>query len=129
MTGQQHVDGDPYCECLDCEIAHDPRATWEAAAGSDDTKGNRQWKLAEWARRNGPRLMDRVAALEERARDSANASVAMVLHCPECGGRHIDEGAWATRPHHTHACQHCGFVWRPAVVNTVGVRFLPGFRS
>jgi hypothetical protein len=55
--------------------------------------------------------------------------VHMILHCPECGGRHIDAGEFATKPHHTHACQHCGFVWRPAVVPTVGVQFLPGFRD
>jgi hypothetical protein len=53
----------------------------------------------------------------------------MRLHCPECGKLHIDEGEFAHRPHHTHACQHCGNVWRPALFNTVGVRFLPGFRN
>jgi hypothetical protein len=49
--------------------------------------------------------------------------------CPECGTYHIDEGKFATKPHHTHACQQCGNVWRPAIVNTVGVRFLPGFKN
>lgn len=43
--------------------------------------------------------------------------------------RHIDVGEFATKPHHTHACQHCGMTWRPAVVDTVGVRFLPGFKD
>ena len=51
------------------------------------------------------------------------------LACPGCGELHIDEGEFATKPHHTHACQHCGAVWRPAVVHTVGVRFLPGFKN
>ncbi len=55
--------------------------------------------------------------------------IPMILHCPECSKRHIDAGEFATRPHHTHACQHCGLVWRPAVVPTVGVRFLPGFKD
>ena len=55
--------------------------------------------------------------------------IAMRLICPECKGLHIDRGEFATRPHHTHACQHCGNVWRPAIVNTVGVRFLPGFKN
>ena len=55
--------------------------------------------------------------------------VPMILHCPKCGGRHIDEGEFATKPHHTHACQECGVVWRPAIVHTVGVRFLPGFKN
>lgn len=55
--------------------------------------------------------------------------IPMLLTCPGCGERHLDEGEWETRPHHTHACQSCGMVWRPAIVNTVGVRFLPGFRN
>lgn len=55
--------------------------------------------------------------------------VPMLLVCPTCGGRHIDEGKWAKKPHHTHACQHCGHVWRPAIVPTAGVAFLPGFAN
>lgn len=51
------------------------------------------------------------------------------LPCPDCGELHVDEGSWAEKPHHTHACQLCGNVWRPAVVATVGVRFLPGFKN
>ncbi len=53
----------------------------------------------------------------------------MLLLCPGCGRRHIDTGPWAKKPHHTHACQHCGMVWRPAIIATVGVEFLPGFRN
>ena len=56
-------------------------------------------------------------------------AIPMRLHCPGCHELHIDEGEFATRPHHTHACQHCGNVWRPALVATVGVRFLPGFKD
>ncbi len=55
--------------------------------------------------------------------------VPMRLHCPECGELHEDVGEWATRVHHTHSCQFCGCTWRPAVVATVGVRFLPGFKN
>lgn len=55
--------------------------------------------------------------------------VPMRLHCPECLSLHLDVGEFATKPHHTHACQECGNVWRPAVVATVGVRFLPGFKN
>lgn len=55
--------------------------------------------------------------------------VAMILTCPICGERHIDEGEYASKPHHTHACQFCGLVWRPAKIETVGVRFLPGYKS
>lgn len=55
--------------------------------------------------------------------------IPMRLVCPRCGQLHVDEGVFATKVHHTHACQHCGEVWRPAVVPTVGVRFLPGFKN
>ena len=34
--------------------------------------------------------------------------VPMLLWCPECGERHIDEGDFAKKLHRTHACQHCG---------------------
>jgi hypothetical protein len=54
--------------------------------------------------------------------------IPMILFCPN-GHRHIDEGEYATYPHHTHACQTCGIVWRPAIVQTVGVQFLPGFKN
>lgn len=55
----------------------------------------------------------------------------MLLTCPGkgCGERHVDEGKFVTKPHHTHACQHCGHVWRPAAFCTVGVRFLPGYKD
>ena len=55
--------------------------------------------------------------------------VPMLLWCPQCNDRHIDEGEFATRVHHTHACQTCGHNWRPAVVPTIGVQFLPGFKT
>lgn len=58
-------------------------------------------------------------------------AIPMILHCPmpSCGARHIDEGEFATKIHHTHACQTCGHVWRPALVATVGVQFLPGYKN
>lgn len=55
--------------------------------------------------------------------------IPMRLFCDKCGVLHIDEGEFATKPHHTHACQFCGNVWRPAIVATVGVKFLPGFKN
>lgn len=55
--------------------------------------------------------------------------IAILLHCPMCNVRHIDEGEFATKPHSTHACQSCGHCWRPAIVDTVGVQFLPGFKN
>ena len=66
-------------------------------------------------------LREKIVALE--------APIPMLLFCPTCGSRHLDEGDFATKVHHTHACQGCGMVWRPAVVPTVGVHFLPGFKN
>lgn len=41
------------------------------------------------------------------------------LKCPKCGKRHVDQGIWAARPHHTHRCvpddaglKACGHEWR-----------------
>lgn len=55
--------------------------------------------------------------------------VPMLLWCPQCNMRHVDRGEFATKVHHTHACQQCGCVWRPAIGPTVGVQFLPGFQD
>lgn len=55
--------------------------------------------------------------------------IPMLLWCPACFARHIDVGEFATKLHHSHACQNCGLVWRPAIVPTVGVQFLPGFKN
>lgn len=67
----------------------------------------------------------KAAALVEQLR----LPIPMLLVCPTCYERHIDVGEFATKSHHTHACQRCGMVWRPALVATVGVRFLPGFKN
>ena len=72
---------------------------------------------------------DMRAALELLDAQTPPAPIPVRLECPACGELHIDEGEFATKPHHTHACQSCGAVWRPAVVPTVGVRFLPGFKD
>lgn len=55
--------------------------------------------------------------------------IPMILFCPMCKHRHIDTGEFAVKEHHTHACQMCGFVWRPCIFPTVGVQFLPGFKN
>lgn len=64
-----------------------------------------------------------------RRRYESKQAIPMILECPKCGYRHIDEGEFATKVHHTHACQTCGHCWRPAIVCTVGVQFLPGFKN
>lgn len=70
-----------------------------------------------------------VDALTHLLDSLAPESIPMLLWCPECGERHVDVGVFATKLHHTHACQRCGHCWRPAVVATCGVQFLPGFRD
>jgi len=74
-------------------------------------------------------ILEEIADAADRIGASGGVPVPMRLTCPECGELHIDEGEFATKPHHTHSCQSCGLTWRPAVVATVGVRFLPGFKN
>lgn len=69
--------------------------------------------------------MERAARVVEQL----PAPIPIRLHCPECGALHVDSGMWSDVPHHTHACQECGHVWRPAKVFTVGVQFLPGYKN
>jgi hypothetical protein len=57
------------------------------------------------------------------------APIDLILFCPKCDERHVDVGEFATKLHHTHSCQGCGFSWRPAIVSTRGVQFLPGFKN
>lgn len=64
-----------------------------------------------------------------RLRGELERPLPMLLTCPMCSQRHIDDPPFDTKPHHTHACQHCGMVWRPAKVCTIGVRFLPGYKN
>lgn len=66
---------------------------------------------------------------EQQKNDKCREAIPMLLWCPECKQRHVDAGEFVTKLHHTHACQFCGHVWRPAVIATVGVRFLPGFKD
>lgn len=65
----------------------------------------------------------------EQGKLPATYSIPMILPCPECGARHIDEKEFERVPHRVHACQECGHVWQPAKVNTHGVRFLPGYKN
>lgn len=53
--------------------------------------------------------------------------IPMIHFCPNpmCARQHIDIAEWATKPHRTHRCGHCGHEWRPANVPTVGVAALP----
>lgn len=105
-----------------------------AAAISDASKGpySATVKSLQEMNDNQVRIIEGKGAEIERLKvriSSLAAPIALYLTCPGCGARHVDEGEFATKPHHTHACQACGLTWRPAVVNTVGVKFLPGFKS
>lgn len=73
-------------------------------------------------------LLQHITALEQMEHPEP-APIPMLLWCPGCQQRHVDAGEFAVRPHHTHACQVCGMVWRPALVPTVGVHFLPGYKN
>jgi rubredoxin len=66
---------------------------------------------------------------KQKSQRNSPVPVPMYLTCPKCNARHIDTGEFATKSHHTHSCQSCGLTWRPAVVPTVGVEFLPGFKN
>lgn len=85
-----------------------------------------------WIRRVSQGIYE-VSLREERVTETPDSSeptpIPMILFCPLCHARHIDEGEFATRPHHSHSCQNCGLTWRPAIVPTVGVQFLPGFKT
>lgn len=67
---------------------------------------------------------------KEKVRTSdLDPPIPTILPCPMCGTKHVDKGKFATKRHHTHACQKCGLVWRPAIVATVGVEFLPDYKD
>jgi rubredoxin len=96
---------------------------------SDADEGDRE--SDDWpdsAKRMIRDLWEKEAAARRRIVE-LEAPIPMRLLCPSCGQLHIDEGEFETKPHHTHACQLCGHVWRPAIVSTVGVQFLPGFKN
>lgn len=76
---------------------------------------------------------------------SSTQPIPMILFCPMCRTQHVDKPerdshapcsvclavpavpcyphctTWKNPPHKSHLCGHCGLVWRPADVPTVGV--------
>jgi hypothetical protein len=101
-----------------CEAARDYAEHFEAIDAIDCPTDEQHAALNEaWA------------TLAEAARVWATRTpIPITLWCPN-GHRHVDKGAFAVKSHHTHACQTCGITWRPAVVDTVGVQHLPGFKD
>ena len=68
-----------------------------------------------------------IMAWNTRTHSPAQAEpIPMVLYCPFCGEKHVDEPkpeiGWDDPPHRSHECQKCKRVWRPADVPTRGVR-------
>lgn len=55
-------------------------------------------------------------------KDARLEPIEMILHCPTCQRRHVDEEEWRKIPHRSHLCDGCGCVWRPADVPTIGVK-------
>lgn len=77
----------------DDEDRNEEHAAMERALSSDAGKG--------WVREGSP--------------------VAMSLVCLKCSAPHIDNGEWATKPHHTHLCNVCQHQWM-VYPYAVGVR-------
>jgi rubredoxin len=96
----------------------------------DPTAHDLLWEYAQRRRSVDAEFSEDLEQALRNAGYTPKAPIPMILTCPACSERHIDEGEFATtKIHHTHACQNCGVVWRPAIVPTVGVQFLPGFRN
>jgi len=68
-------------------------------------------------------VIDLIRKLDEK-RAADELPIRMLLECPNCFERHIDEGEWATRPHKIHECQACGHQFKVCDRPTVGVKFL-----
>jgi rubredoxin len=74
-----------------------------------------------------------IQQISRRLRADA-APIPMLLWCPECGKRHVDQLAndgtdWSKKIHTKHSCQGCGMTWRPAGGPTTGGQFRPRFKN
>lgn len=74
-------------------------------------------------------IAERIEVIDELIAAVQTVPEPLRIICEGCGRLHVDDGEFATKPHHTHACQNCGLTWRPGLIPTVGVRFLPGFKG
>jgi hypothetical protein len=114
------------CDCSDApeRMLRSKEATQQTASDATDTTAAIAWAANERERqqfREGFESGQRVGAEQQK-----HVPIPMLLWCPKCSEKHVDEGAYATTPHSTHTCQNCGLLWKPALVPTVGVNFLPG---
>lgn len=74
------------------------------------------WDGATDYERGRQEVAERIGAVLDQHKVEQSGPVPLYLTCPKCNARHIDEGEFATKPHHTHSCQSCGLTWRPAVI-------------
>lgn len=102
-------------------------ALWETTFKYDFTELLRNWGIAPECPKGA------VAAAPQEPKPFP-----ILLYCPLCHTKHVDEGEFATKPHHTHSCQgfvtdsagkrrRCGHSWRPAKGPTVGIEHIEGF--
>lgn len=70
------------------------------------------WLCGSWSHRGSFRKSKMCNYAESLRRASPPAPERRPLNCPECGKPHVDRDEWATKPHHTHLCEHCGHEWR-----------------
>jgi predicted RNA-binding Zn-ribbon protein involved in translation (DUF1610 family) len=115
----------------DCQRAHSERRAAESSLAAATELLGRLAALdtASLSMAVFDLVVDAGAFLAAQPAAPEKEAIPMFLTCPHCGARHIDEGEFATKVHHTHSCQDCGLTWRPAVCATVGVHFLPGFKN
>lgn len=114
--------GDPdYVERVSRAAFPDIWKRIDANVADDDWNGGTALNLRS-------QMLESAAALL-RAIASSGASpgtpIPMILHCPDCGAKHVDapdpDRGWTNPPHRSHLCHSCGAIWRPADVATVGV--------
>lgn len=74
----------------------------------------------------GLKIATAIRAQGSGSTDGGAGPVQMLLFCPNCGLKHVDEPDertpdWTNPPHKSHLCHGCGCIWRPADVPTEGV--------
>lgn len=118
-------------------LARDVNVSWERAWAYKLERRLEVLKIfEEWSGEGEPPLWNKCEVTGRWREDGTVATeiyqsdeqaVRMVLFCPACRGQHIDRGEWATpqRLHRTHLCEHCGHLWRPHDMATIGVESVP----
>lgn len=144
-------EGTAYCELAETGIRVFERLAKENEQKALDWQHEFNMYRRAWLRELGGKLIpkshdiDAFVLTTRRMREELERlrrPVPMILHCPKCGKRHVDEAkpdacetcgqdqsgcacpaftAWLNPPHKSHRCAFCNLVWRPADVPTSGV--------